>query len=42
MVQTIIEELFKIVLSIMLCSGIGFERELQYKGAGIGTHVLVG
>lgn len=42
MEQTVIEELFKIILSLMLCSCIGIERELKHKGAGLRTHLLVG
>lgn len=39
--QTVIEELFKITLSVMLSSCIGIEREIKQKGAGLRTHVLV-
>ncbi|MGE0267254.1 MAG: MgtC/SapB family protein [Candidatus Omnitrophota bacterium] len=38
----IIEELFKIILTITLSSCIGLERELRQKGAGLRTHILVG
>jgi putative Mg2+ transporter-C (MgtC) family protein len=34
--------LFKVVLSVLLSSLIGFERELRQKGAGLRTHILVG
>lgn len=37
----IIEELFKLVLAVMLSGCIGFERELRQKGAGMRTHILV-
>lgn len=37
----IIEELFKLILAVMLSSCIGFERELRQKGAGLRTHILV-
>ncbi|MCB9721769.1 MAG: MgtC/SapB family protein [Candidatus Omnitrophica bacterium] len=40
--QTVIEELFKIILSLMLSSCIGLEREFKHKGAGLRTHLLVG
>ena len=33
---------FKIVLSVLLSSLIGFEREMRQKGAGLRTHILVG
>ena len=36
------ELLFKIVLTILLCSLIGGEREMRHKGAGLRTHILVG
>jgi putative Mg2+ transporter-C (MgtC) family protein len=32
----------KIVLTIILCSLIGGEREIRQKGAGLRTHILVG
>ncbi|MCK5260477.1 MAG: MgtC/SapB family protein [Candidatus Omnitrophica bacterium] len=34
--------IFKVFLSILLSSIIGFERELRQKGAGLRTHILVG
>ncbi|MCK4883040.1 MAG: MgtC/SapB family protein [Candidatus Omnitrophica bacterium] len=34
--------IFKVLLSILLSSIIGFERELRQKGAGLRTHILVG
>ena len=37
-----LELLFKIFLSVILSSLIGFERELRQKGAGLRTHILVG
>lgn len=40
--ENIFELLQKIVLTILLCSLIGYEREIRRKGAGIRTHVLVG
>lgn len=36
------EIIFKVMLSVVLSSLIGFERELRQKGAGMRTHVLVG
>ena len=36
------ETTFKIVLSILLSSLIGYEREMRQKGAGLRTHILVG
>ncbi len=33
---------FKVFLSVLLSSLIGFERGLRHKGAGMRTHVLVG
>ena len=36
------ELLFKVLLSVLLSSIIGFERELRQKGAGLRTHILVG
>lgn len=33
---------FKIILTIILSSLIGYERELRQKGAGLRTHILVG
>ncbi|HPB68390.1 MAG TPA: MgtC/SapB family protein [Candidatus Omnitrophota bacterium] len=36
------ELLFKLVLTILLCSLIGGEREARNKGAGLRTHILVG
>lgn len=38
----IMEVLFKVVLSIVLSSIIGYERELRQKRAGLRTHILVG
>ena len=38
----IFETIFKIFLSVLLSSLIGFERELRQKGAGLRTHILVG
>ncbi|MBN1869651.1 MAG: MgtC/SapB family protein [Candidatus Omnitrophica bacterium] len=38
----LIDILFKVLLSILLSSLIGFERELRQKGAGLRTHILVG
>lgn len=32
----------KILLTILLCSLIGGEREFRHKGAGLRTHILVG
>jgi putative Mg2+ transporter-C (MgtC) family protein len=34
--------LWKVILSILLSSLIGFEREMRQKGAGLRTHILVG
>jgi len=39
---TYFEVVFKIVLSIVLCSLIGIERGIRHKGAGLRTHLLVG
>lgn len=36
------ELLFKLFLTILLCSLIGGEREMRHKGAGLRTHILVG
>ncbi|HOY10273.1 MAG TPA: MgtC/SapB family protein, partial [Candidatus Omnitrophota bacterium] len=36
------ELIFKLVLTILLCSLIGGEREVRHKGAGLRTHILVG
>ena len=36
------ELLGKIILTVVLCSVIGWERELRDKGAGLRTHILVG
>ena len=38
----IFEIIFKVFLSVLLSSLIGFERELRQKGAGLRTHILVG
>ena len=38
----IFELILKIVLTVVLCSLIGWERELRHKGAGLRTHILVG
>ncbi|MBF0385573.1 MAG: MgtC/SapB family protein [Candidatus Omnitrophica bacterium] len=40
--MVIFEVIFKIALSITLCSLIGIERGLRHKGAGLRTHLLVG
>lgn len=37
-----LELIWKIVLTITLCSLIGGEREIRRKGAGLRTHILVG
>ncbi len=42
MFNELLELLFKIVLTVVLSSLIGGERELRQKGAGLRTHVLVG
>jgi len=41
-VSDFFELTFKIVLSVLLSSLIGFEREMRQKGAGLRTHILVG
>ena len=38
----LVEITFKIVLTIVLSSLIGYERELRQKKAGLRTHILVG
>ena len=38
----VFETLFKVMLTILLCSIIGSEREIRRKGAGLRTHILVG
>ena len=34
--------LFKVLLTVLLSSLIGYERKLRHKGAGLRTHILVG
>ena len=34
--------LFKVILTVLLSSLIGYERRLRHKGAGLRTHILVG
>jgi len=36
------ETTFKVLLSVLLSSLIGYERKLRQKGAGLRTHILVG
>jgi len=38
----IAETAFKIILSVLLSSVMGIEREMRQKGAGLRTHILVG
>jgi putative Mg2+ transporter-C (MgtC) family protein len=38
----LLELTFKILLSVVLSSVIGVEREIRQKGAGLRTHILVG
>jgi len=38
----IFDILLKIILTIILCSLIGTEREIRHKEAGLRTHILVG
>jgi putative Mg2+ transporter-C (MgtC) family protein len=40
--QGLLETAFKIILTVLLSSFIGFERELRHKVAGLRTHILVG
>ena len=40
-VETELEFLLRIVLSIICGAGIGFERETRLKTAGIRTHIIV-
>ena len=42
MLIELVELLWKIVLTILLSSLIGGEREMRRKGAGLRTHILVG
>lgn len=38
----LLETAFKIILTVLLSSFIGFEREMRQKVAGLRTHILVG
>lgn len=38
----IFEIIVKVILSVLLSSLVGFEREMRQKGAGLRTHILVG
>jgi putative Mg2+ transporter-C (MgtC) family protein len=37
-----LELVWKILLTVVLCGLIGFEREMRHKDAGLRTHILVG
>ncbi len=39
---SLFELIFKLILTTLLCSIIGGEREIRHKGAGLRTHILVG
>lgn len=42
MTLAMFEIIQKIVLTVLLCGLIGFEREIRHKDAGLRTHILVG